>query len=57
MELYVIPLYEHADSLGEVTTVKRVVRVFRDLTPQLRDKINRSLVTYYYYYYYYYYYF
>jgi len=54
MELYVIPMYEHADSLGEVTTVKRVVRVFRDLTPQLRDKINRSLVTYYYYYYYYY---
>jgi len=29
---------------GKVTTVKRVARVFRDLTPLLRDKRNRSLV-------------
>ena len=34
----VISLNEHADSLEKVTTVKRVARVFRDLTPQLRDK-------------------
>ena len=40
----VISLNEHADSLEKVTTVKRVARVFRDLTPQLRDKRNRSLV-------------
>jgi len=37
-------LNEHDDSLEKVTTVKRVVRVFRDLTPQLRDKRNCSLV-------------
>jgi len=40
----VISLNVHTDSLGKVTTVKRVARVFRDLTPQLRDKRNRSLV-------------
>ena len=33
-----ISLNEHADSLEKVTTVKRVARVFRDLTAQLRDK-------------------
>jgi len=31
----VISLYEHDDSLEKVTTVKRVVRVFRAFTPQL----------------------
>jgi len=40
----VISLNEHADSLDKLTKVKRVARVFRDLTPQLRDKRNRSLV-------------
>jgi len=40
----VISLNEHVDSLEKVTTVKRVARVFRDLTPKLRDKRNRSLV-------------
>ena len=41
----VISLNEHADSLEKVTTVKRDARVFRDLTPQLRDKRNRSLLS------------
>ena len=42
----VISLNEHADSLEKVTTVKRVARLFRDLSTQLRD--NNS--NYYYYY-------
>ena len=37
-------LNEHDDSLEKVTTVKPVARVFRNLTPQLRDKRNRGLV-------------
>jgi len=37
-------LNEHDDSLEKVTTVKRVARIFRELTPQLRNKRNRSLV-------------
>jgi len=40
----VIALNENADSPEKVTTVKRVARVFRDITAQLRDKRNRSLV-------------
>jgi len=43
-EIGVISLTEHTDSLEKVTNVKRVARVFRDLTPQLRDKRNHSLV-------------
>ena len=31
----VVSLYEHANSLEKLTTVKRVARVLRDLTPQL----------------------
>ena len=40
----VISLNEHDDSLEKVTTVKKVAGVFRDLTAQLRDKRNSSLV-------------
>ena len=35
----VISLNEHTDLLEKVTTVKRVARVFRDLTAKLRDII------------------
>ena len=41
----VISLNEHADSLDKLTTVKRVARVFRDLTPQLRDKRNEIVAS------------
>jgi len=36
--------YKQADSLEKVTTVKRVARVFRNFTAQLRNKRNRSLI-------------
>jgi len=35
----VISLYEHADSLEKVTTVKRNARVFRDLSPNSEIKV------------------
>ena len=40
----VIWLNKPADSLDKVTTVKRVARVFRDITARLRNKRNRILV-------------